>query len=89
MGAIGYLKEVRTLHDKHVEKILKYYLSFNFTNGNKSDAKELSVLILELSQTEEGLKYMKEGKQAFRKWKKEKPDVLADLNRLLIEQEGI
>jgi len=88
LGAMLYIKEEKKFDNRHLEKILKSYLSSNFTNTDVSHAKELSKLIFDLSRTEEGKEYMQVGRQAYKKWLNEKSDVIADLNRLLIEVEG-
>ena len=69
------------------KKILKLYLRYSFTNGDIGHADELVGLILELGDDEEGLRYIKVGKQAFRKWLNNKSDIVADLSQLLVKAE--
>jgi aldehyde:ferredoxin oxidoreductase len=88
LGAINHLKEVKKLNNRHVKKVLKLYLKYNFTNGDTADAEELVGLILELSQSDEGIEYIKVGKQAFKKWLEDKSDIVIDLNQLLVKVEA-
>jgi len=84
-GAMDYIVQYKEIDYSYALELFKKYLSKNFTNGDKEKANELYVLIINFSKTSEGRKYMLVGRNAFKKWLENKPEIIADLNRLLFQ----
>ena len=84
-GAMDYVVQYKEIDYSYALELFKKYITMNFTNEDSGKANELNDLIMKLSKTSEGRKYMLVGRNAFKRWLENKPEIIADLNRLLFQ----
>lgn len=84
-GAMDYIRQYKNIDNIKTERIFITYLSMNFTKGDVDNATNLNIFVTDLSQTDEGMNYIKVGRKAFKTWVNNKAESSSELNRLLVE----
>jgi len=82
-GAMDYISQNRNLDDINTIAIFTTYLSTTFTNNNYKSATELCILVMDLSQTVDGGRYMDAGGNTFKRWVKGESMAPIELHKLL------
>ncbi len=86
-GVMDYFKQYNKIDEKETKKIFRTYLAKNFTNGNMETAKQLNDFVITLTEGDEGIEYMRRGRNTFKTWMENRFETSSSLNRLLIEAE--
>ncbi len=85
LGAMDYIIEYKDIDSKNAERLFQEYLSVNFTNEDRKKANELYDMFTDLDKTVEGRSHMIIGRNAFKKWLENQPEIIPELNRMLYD----